>query len=93
MDPCAGSESRRRGEVAPRDAERTFHFLAQRAEAGLAVPRLVERDIASNPDWERAFLTTIPVVELAGRRLELATGAARLRWLLDEGLGAVPARA
>ena len=66
--------------------------LAQRADAGLVVPRLVERDIATNPEWERAFLTTIPVVELAGNRLELATGAAQLRRLLDEGLGAVPAQ-
>ena len=68
-------------------------LLAQRADAGLAVPRLVERDIAANPEWERAFLTTIPVVELAGARVELATGAARLRRLLDEGLDAVPTRA
>jgi hypothetical protein len=68
-------------------------LLARRADAGLAVPRLVERDIAANPEWERAFLTTIPVVELAGSRLELATGTARLRRLLDEVLGAAPARA
>jgi hypothetical protein len=66
-------------------------LLAQRAAAGLAVPRLVDRDIATNPEWERAFLTTIPVVELAGTRLELATGAAQLRRLLDEALGAAPA--
>jgi hypothetical protein len=68
-------------------------LLAQRAEAGLAVPRLVEHDIAGNPEWERAFLTTIPVVELAGTRVDLATSGARLRRLLDEALGAVPAPA
>jgi glutaredoxin-like protein DUF836 len=67
-------------------------LLAQRADAGLPTPRLVERDIASNPEWERAFLTTIPVVELADARLELATSAAQLRRLLDEGLGVVPAQ-
>jgi len=68
-------------------------LLAQRADAGLPVPRLVERDIATNATWERAFLTTIPVAELGAHRVELATSAAALRRLLDEGLPAAPARA
>ena len=63
-------------------------LLAERARAGLPVPVLVERDIESNPDWLRAFLTTIPVVELDSRRLELATSPARLRRLLSEALDA-----
>ncbi|HKG56240.1 MAG TPA: glutaredoxin family protein [Candidatus Limnocylindrales bacterium] len=66
-------------------------LLAERADAGLSVPKVVERDIESNPDWAREFVTTIPVVELAGRRLELATSAARLRRLLDETLDRAPA--
>jgi hypothetical protein len=60
----------------------------QRARAGLAVPALVERDIESNPDWQRAYFTSIPVVELGDRRLELATSAAKLRRLLTDVLDA-----
>jgi hypothetical protein len=61
-------------------------LLAERAAHGRPVPRLIERDIATNRDWERAFMTTIPVVELGGRKLELATSSARLRRLLDDVL-------
>jgi hypothetical protein len=60
----------------------------QRARAGLAVPTLVERDIETDPAWERAFFTTIPVVELGDRRIELATSAAKLRRLLTDVLDA-----
>ena len=59
-------------------------ILAERAERGLPSPALVERDIETNAEWERAFLTTIPVLELGDRRLELATSASRIRRLLDE---------
>jgi Glutaredoxin-like domain (DUF836) len=61
-------------------------LLSERAAAGRPAPRLLERDITTDPELHRAFLTTIPVVELAGRRLELATSAAKLRRLLDEVL-------
>jgi hypothetical protein len=61
-----------------------FGLLAERAERGLPSPALVERDIASNEEWERSFLTTIPVLELGGRRLELATSPARIRHLLED---------
>ncbi len=57
-------------------------LLAERAASGRPIPRLVERDITTDPDWEREFLTTIPVLELGGRRLELATSPARIRRLL-----------
>src|SRR5262249_43181022 len=57
-------------------------LLEQRRDAGLSVPCLVERDITTDPDWERAFFTTIPVVELGDRRLELVTSAAKLKALL-----------
>ena len=67
-------------------------LLAEREAAGLPSPTLVERDIDTNNDWQRAFMTTIPVVELAGRRLELATSPARIRRLLADVLD-VPAAA
>jgi hypothetical protein len=65
-------------------------LLGDRAARGLPVPRLVERDIDTDPDWQRAFFTTIPVVELGDRRLELALSAARLRRLLADQLDGVP---
>ena len=67
-------------------------LLAEREAAGLPSPILVERDIDTNEDWMRAFMTTIPVVELAGRLLELATSPARIRRLLADVLD-VPAAA
>ena len=67
-------------------------LLADREAAGLPSPTLVERDIDTDEDWQRAFMTTIPVVELAGRRLELATSPARIRRLLADVLD-VPAAA
>jgi hypothetical protein len=63
-------------------------LLAARRQAGLATPALVERDIESDPGWERAFLASIPVVELDGRRIEVATSAAKVRRLLADVLDA-----
>lgn len=57
-------------------------LLAQRESAGRPVPRFIERDITTNPDWEHAFSLTIPVVELGDRRVELATSVAAVRALL-----------
>ena len=62
--------------------------LDARQQAGLATPNLVERDIETDPAWERAFFASIPVVELADQRLELATSAARVRRLLSDVLDA-----
>jgi glutaredoxin len=62
-------------------------LLDRRAAAGLAAPPLEERDIDTDPAWQRAYFTTIPVVELGERRLETVTSVAALRRLLDEGLG------
>ena len=53
------------------------------AERGGSAPRLVERDITTNEEWHRQFLTTIPVLELGDRRLELATSAAKIRRFMD----------
>lgn len=67
-------------------------LLADRAVHGLATPPVEERDIDTNPDWQRAFFTTIPVVELDGSRLDLVTSAAKLRRFLADvldGAGAV----
>ena len=58
-------------------------LLAERVAAGRATPRLVERDIDSDPDLQRRFFATIPVVELGAERVELATSPAKLRRLLD----------
>jgi hypothetical protein len=68
-------------------------LLAQRAADGRPVPVLVERDITTNADWERAHFATIPVVELGDRRLDLVTSAAKLRALLSTLDEPAPARA
>ena len=67
-------------------------LLAERAAAGLPSPTLVERDIDANENWPRAFMATIPVIELADRRLELVTSPSRIRRLLADVLD-VPAAA
>ncbi|MBA2701142.1 MAG: glutaredoxin family protein [Chloroflexi bacterium] len=65
-------------------------LLAERAGRALPCPDLIERDITSDPALERTFRTTIPVVELGERRLELATSPAALRRLLAEALDGRP---
>jgi hypothetical protein len=69
-------------------------LLAEREAAGLPSPTLVERDIDTNDDWQRAFMTAIPVIELGDQRLELATSLSRIRRLLADVLdaSATPAR-
>jgi hypothetical protein len=66
-------------------------YLAERRDRGLDTPALVERDISSDPSWERAFFAEIPVVEIGASRLTLATSPGRLRRFLDEALGAARA--
>jgi hypothetical protein len=61
-------------------------LLEDRAARGAPTAALRERDITSNPDWERMFWDRIPVLELGGRRLELTISAAKLRRFLEEGL-------
>jgi len=71
------------------DARRTIETLvAGRRALGLPVPIIVERDITTDPALEHALFDRIPVVDLAGRRLELVTGPARLRRLLSDVLDA-----
>jgi hypothetical protein len=61
-------------------------LLEERAARGRRVAALHERDIAADPALERRFGTTIPVLELSGRVLELATSPARIRRFLDDVL-------
>ncbi|HLO35678.1 MAG TPA: glutaredoxin family protein [Candidatus Deferrimicrobium sp.] len=61
-------------------------LLEDRAARGQRTAALHERDITTDPDLERRFHATIPVVELAGRRLELATSPAKLRRFLADAL-------
>lgn len=61
-------------------------LLDERRTAGLPTPRFVERDIERDPGLERAWFTSIPVVEIGESRLELATSAAKLRRLMHDTL-------
>jgi hypothetical protein len=61
-------------------------LLEDRAARGQRTAALRERDITTDPTWERQFFATIPVVEFDGRRLELATSPAMLRRFLHDVL-------
>ncbi len=61
-------------------------LLEDRAARGQRSAALRERDITTDPDLERRFFATIPVLELSGHRLELATSPARIRAFLADAL-------
>ena len=61
-------------------------LLDERRARALPTPSLREIDIDADPALERALFASIPVVELAGRRLDTVTSLARLRRLLVEVL-------
>jgi hypothetical protein len=61
-------------------------LLEDRAARALPIAAVVERDIATNPDWERQLFDRLPVLELRGRRLELAVSPARIRAFLGDVL-------
>jgi glutaredoxin-like protein DUF836 len=61
-------------------------LLEDRAARGRRIAALHERDITTDPAWERQFFATIPVLELDGRRLELATSPGKVRRFLDDVL-------
>ena len=61
-------------------------LLEERAAGGRRTAALREQDISRDPEWERRFTATVPVLELDGHVLELATSAARIRRFLDESL-------
>jgi hypothetical protein len=64
-------------------------ILADRRRNGLSLAAVVERDISTDPDWERAFFAEIPVVEVGDRRLPLAISPRGLQRFLDDVLGPV----
>lgn len=61
-------------------------LLADRAARGLPTPRLVERDIDTDPTLHARYAFVIPVVALGGEEVELATSPAGLRRLLADAL-------
>ena len=61
-------------------------LLEDRAARSQRIAALHERDIAADAALERRFFATIPVLELGGERLELATSPARIRRFLDDAL-------
>ena len=63
-------------------------LLEDRAARGQRTAALRERDIATDPDWERLFFDRIPVLELRGRRLELVTSPSKIRHFLVDALDA-----
>ncbi|MGZ8515688.1 MAG: glutaredoxin family protein [Candidatus Limnocylindrales bacterium] len=63
-------------------------LLDARARAGLRAPALVERNIETDPAWQRAFFENIPVVGRGDRRRELATSAGRIQPLRIDVLDA-----
>lgn len=61
-------------------------LLEERAARGHRTAALRERDIATDPAWERRFFDRIPVLELNGRRLELVTSPTKVRQFLTDAL-------
>ena len=66
-------------------------LLEDRAARSQPLARLRERDITTDPALERAYFDRIPVVEINGRTLELATSTAQLRRFLADQLDTVRA--
>ncbi len=60
--------------------------LGDRKTRGLPVPPVVEIDIESDPELHRRFLERIPVVELAGSRIELIVTMGKLRRVFGDVL-------
>jgi Glutaredoxin-like domain (DUF836) len=65
-------------------------IVTERATAGRTVPEVVERDIDADDELQRRFSTTIPVVDIGDRRLELAVSPSRLRRFVTDALDATP---
>jgi Glutaredoxin-like domain (DUF836) len=66
-------------------------LLEDRAARSQPLARLRERDISTDQDLEQEMFDRIPVLELDGTRLELATSPARIRRFLADHLDAVTA--
>lgn len=61
--------------------------IGDRRTRGLAVPRVIERDIEADEDLHRRLLERIPVVEIGNLRVELIVTVGKVRRLLNEALG------
>lgn len=68
-------------------------LLEDRAARSQPTARLVERDIDADEALHDELFETIPVLELHGRRLELAVSAARIRRFLADELDGTTAAA
>ena len=68
-------------------------IVVERLSVGRPTPSIVEVDIATDPALERTYLDRIPVVELAGRRIETIISAAKVRRLLSDAFDGAPAPA
>jgi hypothetical protein len=62
-----------------------------RRARGLAVPEVIERNIEDDQELHRTYLERIPVVELGNQRVELVVTVGKMRRLLNEVLGDLPA--
>ncbi|MBI3751024.1 MAG: glutaredoxin family protein [Chloroflexi bacterium] len=60
--------------------------LEDRAARGQAVPKVIERNIETDPELHRLYLERIPVLELDGRRLELLVTTSKVRRMLADAL-------
>lgn len=67
-------------------------ILEDRAALGQAIATVLEIDITTDAELERQNFDVIPVVELGGRRLELAVSPAKLRRFLGEALDTTTSR-
>lgn len=66
-------------------------LLEDRAARSQPLAQLAERDITTNEALERELFDRIPVLELRGERLELASSPARIRRFLADHLDTVRA--
>jgi glutaredoxin len=67
-------------------------ILEDRAARGQSSAAVHQIDITTDPDLENRYFDVIPVVEIGGRRLELAISAAKLRRFVADGLDAATGR-
>lgn len=68
-------------------AELLAALMSERAAAGRLVPAVVVRHITEDPVVERELHDNVPVLEVAGRRLLLATRLGPVRVFVDEAYG------